>query len=303
MIELFANIAQRLGISRLVRYIRRNQVAVLLYHDPSPAVFEAHLEYLSKHYQLIPYALVVDALQQRSWSDVPKHSVVIHIDDGYLGNLELTEICAKYGVIPTLYLCSHVVGGRKRFWSKLSDGRSKQLRLVDNQLLLNKLESEADYTPDREFESGEALNVEQLSVMSGQFDYQSHGRYHFSMVTLDDDELGIELNSSRDEIQSITNQTCEHFSFPYGDYSDRELLAVKSAGFLTARTTRPGWIGEKTDPMQIPIVADIPGDASVNELSLQLTGMPRFFKRQIYFFVTQHIYAIRQRFLMSRPFF
>jgi peptidoglycan/xylan/chitin deacetylase (PgdA/CDA1 family) len=213
------------------------------------------------------------------------------------------EICKTYQVKPTLYLCSDVVGTQRRFWSKLADGRSKHLRLVENRQLLAKLRDEADYSPETEYASRAALSTAELSAMSTQFDFQSHGRYHFSIVTLDEAELKKDLEDSRTRIEDITGQTCDHFSFPYGDYSSRELRAVKAAGYRTARTTRPGWIDPNSDRYQLPIVADVPASASVNQLRLQLTGLPRFTKRLIYALVTKHIYAVRERILMSRRFF
>ena len=303
MTEFIAYIALILGVPALARTINRRRVAILLYHDPSPAVFDAHLEFLCKHYNVIPFSRVVNSLLTDTWSDLPLHPIVVHIDDGYCGNAELLDICQRHQVKPTLYLCSHVIETRRKFWSKLADGNSKKLRLVDNRLLLAKLKHEGDYTPEREYESRAALSRAELSAMSPQFDFQSHGRYHFSSLTLDDDELKKELDESRVRIEELTAQSCEHFSFPYGDYSEREIQAVKRAGYRTARTTRPGWVDNRTDPYQLPIIADVPGTASVNQLRLQLTGLPRFLKRLIYMLVTKHIYAVRERILMSRRFF
>lgn len=303
MIETVAYILWILGVPALVRTINRRKVAILLYHDPSPKVFGAHLEYLRKRYNIVPFSHVIDNLSSGNWSDLPQHAVVVHIDDGYRGNFELADICAHHRVKPTLYLCSHVIGTRRRFWSKLAGGKSKQLRLVENRRLLAKLQDEADYTPQREYKKRTALSTTELAAMSPQFDFQSHGRYHFSLLTLDNTELTNELEDSRKHIADITAQSCEHFSFPYGDYSAREIQAVKLAGYKTARSTRPGWIDRHSDPYELPIVADVPGAVSINQLRLHLTGLPRFIKRTIYILVTKHIYAIRERFLMSRRFF
>jgi peptidoglycan/xylan/chitin deacetylase (PgdA/CDA1 family) len=185
----------------------------------------------------------------------------------------------------------------------LADGQSKRLRLVENRRLLAKLQDEVSYTPETEYEDREALSVAELAAMAPQFDFQSHGRYHFSLLTLDDDELKKELEDSRERIEDITAQSCENFSFPYGDYSDREIRAVKLAGYKSARTTRPGWVDPSSDPYRLPIVADVPGTVSTNQLRLQMTGLPRFVKRMTYVLVTRQIYAFRERILMSRRFF
>jgi peptidoglycan/xylan/chitin deacetylase (PgdA/CDA1 family) len=303
MTELIAYALWILGIPTLVRAINRHKVAILLYHDPDPAVFDAHLGYLRKRYNIIPFRRAVEALTTGNWSDLPPHAIVIHIDDGYRRNIQLAMICERHQVEPTLYLCSHVIGTHRRFWSKLADGRSKHLRLVKNNQLLAKLRDEANYTPETEYESRAALSTAELAAMAPHFDFQSHGRYHFSLLTLDDAELSNDLEESHARIEKITGQSCKHFSFPYGDYSAREISAVKRAGYKTARTTRPGWINPHSDPYQLPIIADVPGTLSINQLRLQLTGVPRFTKRLTYMLVTKHIYALRQRILMSRRFF
>jgi peptidoglycan/xylan/chitin deacetylase (PgdA/CDA1 family) len=292
-----------LGIPALVRRLTRRRAAILLYHDPDPSVFEAHLQFLRRHYRCVPFADVVRVLKSGAWSELPEHAVVLHLDDGYRRNVELLDVCVRHDTAPTLYLCSHVVGTHRRFWSKLAGGRSKRLRLVNNRELLEKLNDEAGYTPQREYPEREALSAQELDRLASRFDFQSHGRYHFSLLTLDDAELDSDLAESRARIESMTGSACRHFSFPYGDFGPRELEAVKRAGYETARTTGPGWVGPRTDPYRLPIVADVPGHVSVNVLRLHLTGLPRVCKRAAYLLVTQHIHAAVQRASMSRRFF
>lgn len=303
MLALLGQAAEITRLSSILRALTRKRVAILLYHDPSPEVFECHLEYLSKRYNFVPYSEVVSALLMGNWDSLPSNPLVVHLDDGYQGNEKLSHICHRYGVVPTLYLCSHVVGTSRRFWSKLAGGTSKKLRLVSNELLLDKLDREARYQPDREYDEREALSAQQLAAMKGQFEFQSHGRYHFSLITLADDSLEADLEESRQKILSLTGASCEHFSFPYGDFGKREITAVKDAGYVTARTTLPGWVGPQCNPYRIPIVADVPGDASAGELALYVTGIPRFIKRLAYRAVTRHYYAWRQKRLMARRFF
>jgi peptidoglycan/xylan/chitin deacetylase (PgdA/CDA1 family) len=303
MREIIGYLVWILGIPAFIRALTRHKVGILLYHDPEPAAFESHLEYLKKFYNVIHFDRIVDAMTSDDWSEIPPRAIVLNFDDGYRGNAELNAICERHGVTPTLYLCSHVVATRRRFWSKLDGGRSKRLRLVENTALLAKLEDEADYTPEREYPGREALSQDELIEMAHQFDYQSHGRFHFSVLTLGDDELVEELRESRSRIEELSNQGCEHFSYPYGDFSQREVDAVRDAGYRSARTTLPGWVTPDSDRYRLPIVADVPGAISTNLFRLQLTGLPRFFKRLIYVSLTKHVYALRQRHLMSRRVF
>ena len=303
MRELIAYFVWILGIPAIIRAITRRKVGIILYHDPEPGAFESHVKYLKKYYNVIHFDQVVEAMASGDWSGIPMHSVVLNFDDGYRGNVELMAICERHALTPTLYLCSHVVATRRRFWSRLDGGRSKRLRLVENRALLAKLKDEADYTPEREYPDREALSQDELSEMAHQFDYQSHGRFHFSVLTLGDDELTEELRGSRSRVEELSNRRCEHFSYPYGDFSSREVDAVRAAGYRTARTTLPGWVKPESDRYRLPIVADVPGAISTNLFRLQLTGLPRLFKRFIYVSLTKHVYALRQRRLMSRRVF
>ena len=104
-------------------------------------------------------------------------------------------------------------------------------------------------------------------------------------------------------MSELTGHPCEHFALPFGDHGHREIEAVRRAGYLTARTTEPGWAGPGTDLLRIPIIADVPPDISTNLLRLHLTGIPRAVKRFLYRTVTRHLHAMRRRRALDRRFF
>jgi peptidoglycan/xylan/chitin deacetylase (PgdA/CDA1 family) len=266
-------------------------------------VFDRHLAYLRRHYRLIPFRTVVEALETGDWAQVPPRSVVIDLDDGYRRNFELLEICVRHGARPTLYLCSHIAATQRRFWSTLRGGRAKRLRRLESRCLLTKLREEADFTPEREYPERQALSLEELRSMSGHVDLQSHGRYHFSLFTLDDATLEADLRESRARVEELSGGRCDHFSFPFGDHGPRECEAARRCGYRTARTTVPGWVRPGTDRYRLPILADVPGDISVNVLRAHLTGIPRLLKRTGYQLLTRHLHALRLRVLARRRFF
>jgi peptidoglycan/xylan/chitin deacetylase (PgdA/CDA1 family) len=302
--ELLAFLLWLTGLPILVRSTAgRKGVAILLYHDPPSSVFDRHLRYLTRHYTLLPFTALVEAIDGGGWSRIPPRAVVVHIDDAYRGNAELLEVCRRHRVRPTLFLCSHIAGTRRHFWSKLKDDRAWELRLLDHELLLRKLRDEAGFAPTREYAERQALSEREILEMSRDFDFQSHGRYHFSVLTLDDATLEADLRESQARVEELTGGRCEHFAFPYGDHGPREREAVRRCGYRTARTTEPGWVRPRTDRYQLPILADVPRDASVNVLRAHLTGIPRFLKRLGYRLVTRHVHAARRWFFTTRPFF
>jgi peptidoglycan/xylan/chitin deacetylase (PgdA/CDA1 family) len=302
--ELGAFLLWATGLSWLVRAtLARRGVGILLYHDPEPALFEEHLAYLSRHYQIVPFADVAAALEAGDGSRLPSPAVVLHLDDGYRRNVELAEILERRGVRATLYLCSHLAGTSRRFWSKLAGGRSKQLRLMPHAELLEKLESEVGFRPEREYVERQALSREELRRLAPVVELASHGSYHFSAATFEDAALDEDLRNSRERVAALGGQPCEHYSFPFGDHGEREQEAARRCGYLTARTTEPGWVRVGCNPYALPILADVPGDASVNVLRAHLTGLPRLLKRAAYRLVTRHLHGWRTRYYATRPFF
>jgi peptidoglycan/xylan/chitin deacetylase (PgdA/CDA1 family) len=303
MSEFVAYLLWLSGLSALIRAtIARNAVTILLYHDPSPAVFDRHINYLKRDYTLLPFAKLIDAIYSKDWSKIHPRSVVVHIDDGYRENAELLEICRRHGLCPTLYLCSHIAATNRHFWSSLKES-AYDARLLDHELLLRKLHEEAGFATDREYADRAALNEDEIREMKSFFDFQSHGRFHFSLLTLDEEMLEADLVESRQRVEDLTGRECAHFAFPFGDYGKRECEAVRQCGYLSARTTEPGWVRAGTDPYRLPIVADVPGDISVNVLRAHLTCIPRSLKRLVYRVLTRHVNTLKRRTLATRRYF
>ena len=169
--EWLAGLLRVTGLPWLIRAtLARSGVAILLYHDPEPAAFDGHLAYLNRHYRLIPFGTLVEALETGNWSHIPTRSVVIHLDDGNRRNFELLEICRRHGVRPTLYLCSHIAATRRRIWSTLRGGRAKQVRLLDNRALLAKAWRGGGFHARREYPEHQTLTLEDpVDVGPGRF--------------------------------------------------------------------------------------------------------------------------------------
>ncbi len=301
--ELVAFTIRASGLPWFLReVICRHRVGIVLYHDPAPDVLERHLEYLSKHYSLLSFKALVDAIERRDWSSIPAKGLVVHFDDGYKRNFDLLPVLQRFNVPATFYLCSHIVGTRRRFWSSLQGGRLMMLRWVEHRRLLQKLAEEVGFKPEQKHEEREALSVEELQDMARWVDLQSHGRFHFSLVTLNDADLREELVTSKAAIEALTGHPCEHFSYPFGEFTAREAECVRATGYRTARTTAAGWNGPHTDPYRLRIVADMPNDASQNRLIAGLTALPRAAKRAVYGLLTRHWHRRRAEYWMGRRF-
>ena len=269
--ELAAAALRLSGAPAVVRRIAtRQRATIIMYHDPKPATLERHLAYLSKRFQFITLDRLVDALHEQSWEGLPARSLVVTIDDGFRGNRELGEVFRSYNCRPTVFICTGIVGTRRKFWFALGDHR--QLKALPQRERLQRLRDQLGFEPTREYadEAPQALSREDLAEMRSWADLQAHTRFHPILTTCDDAECEDEIVRSREETAALSGAECRHFSFPNGDYTERELALVRRAGYRSARTTDYGWNGPGTDPYRLR-VAGVTDDASVNMLAVQLS--------------------------------
>lgn len=97
----------------------------------------------------------------------------------------------------------------------------------------NNLEDKTVFFLDfREPFASEMIN--KLSDMG--FQIGSHTLTHPHLTKLNDKELKSELEDSKKAIEFITKKECVILAYPYGEFDERVVNAVKKAGYLYART-------------------------------------------------------------------
>ena len=110
-------IAQCLGWSGILFALRvllwRDRVLILVYHNPTPKALDVHLSYLCQHADPIPLADIRGPSSGR-----PRF--VITIDDGHAGNRQLLDVFQTYGIKPTIFVCSQIIGTKRQFWWQFS---------------------------------------------------------------------------------------------------------------------------------------------------------------------------------------
>ncbi len=122
------------GLPGLVRAVFvRHRATIVFYHDPRPEVLDRHLRYLSKHYRYITLDRLVDAIRAKDWSGIPRHALVVTIDDGHRGNAALAHVFARHQARPTLYLCSQIVATNRNFWFKLPGVHAQPLKALPHE--------------------------------------------------------------------------------------------------------------------------------------------------------------------------
>jgi peptidoglycan/xylan/chitin deacetylase (PgdA/CDA1 family) len=263
------------GPTPLARHtIARRRVGILVYHDPSPPLLEQHLEYLSRRYSFVTLERLVQALESGDWRQLPSHGLVVTFDDGYRTNAQLVPLFERYGVTPTIYLCSEPITTDGRFWFREPNIDPEPLKRVPNSERLATLDRLRGLVPAQVRSRNErhALSLADLDEMRDAVDFESHSVSHPILPMCSTSESEREIRQSRADIRRLTRKPCDHFAFPNGDYSPREIELVKQAGYRSARTTDIGWNGPGTDRFLLRIIG-MPDTASVNVLAAHLAGV------------------------------
>jgi peptidoglycan/xylan/chitin deacetylase (PgdA/CDA1 family) len=270
-------IARCLLWSGLVYAIRlllwRDRVLIVVYHDPQPATLDSHLTYLCRIAEPISLA----DCRKRSTSGRPR--VVITVDDGHAGNARLLEVFRAHGIHPTIFICSAIVGTRRQYWwrhSKSVTPHVKRLKQLPNAERLSILSS-FGFVQDAEMDAPAALSRTEIEHMKATVDFQSHGRFHPILPCCTDEDCRIEITQSRYEIEELVGRECRSFAFPNGSFGEREIRALKSAGYETARTLDAGWNDAKSDPFHLKAVP-VSDDASWAWFAVQISLLPAYFR-------------------------
>lgn len=265
------------GIGRLVRHtIARRRVSILVYHDPAPEDFERHLEYLAKRYNFVSLGEVVDAMTNDRWSELPDRPLLLTFDDGHIGNVKLVELIARYGAKPTVYVCSQLIDTNRHFWFMDVDDPVSFMPLPNGRRMAAL--GQAGFLPTEDHAERQAVNAEEIARMQEVFDFAAHTRFHPILPACSDEEAAREISASRSEIELLTGEPCLDFSYPNGDYGERELELVKEVGFRSARTVDIGWNTASTDRFLLKVLGT-EDDSSTNRLAGDLSGVSGWFAR------------------------
>lgn len=251
--DLFSNILWYSGVTCLVRKISPSKkLTVLMYHKVVKKSFEKQMLYLKEHYNVVSEQEVVDFYHKKK--ELPKNSVLITFDDGYLNNYtEAYPILKKYNIPAIIFLTTGFIGKQKMPWYDevnylVSNSKKKSLFLDGEEFLLNskgrkKLlvkyyyymitadESEFKYfLSDLEKKSGVTLPKKlpvsdmfmtwsQAKEMMPLISFGSHTVNHYIVPNLSSSLANAELEKSKRDIKKHLGLVPVSFCSPNGDFS------------------------------------------------------------------------------------
>ncbi len=274
--EFVALLIRYSGLPFLIRrFFCRKKVTIILYHDPKPEVLDRHFNYLIKHYNFISLPILIDALHEKDWSNIPENGLVVTIDDGNKDNYKLLNTFKKYQVRPTIYVCTDIIGTNRHFWFKdITPKEFKKLITQNHKKRLMILKNKYGFLQEKEYPDSErqSLSIQEMKEMLPFVDFQSHSKTHPSLTTCDDEDCWNEICDSKKHLEELLNKSCEHLSYPNGDYGEREESVCKKCGYRSARTVNIGWNDNNTDPYHLKIIF-VGDNASITRLSAQMSAI------------------------------
>lgn len=223
----------------------RDSATVLMYHRfgesryPSTNIsieqFEAHLAHLAGgNYTVLKLDDIIVRL--RAGELLPDRTVAITIDDAYLS--VYTEA-----------------------WPRLTEAGFPFTLFVASSPIDRKLSGYMSWEQIRELQSS--------GVTIGS---QTHTHPH--MHRLSDEEVRTEISTSNGRFIEELGLRPELFAYPYGEYSQFVIDAVKNAGFRAAFGQNSGIMHSADDQFQLPRFAFNEAYGTIDRLKLAVDGLP-----------------------------
>ncbi|MGH2981116.1 MAG: polysaccharide deacetylase family protein, partial [Solirubrobacterales bacterium] len=265
------------GAGRL--YGRRNRRSgravglVLVHHgiaadqDPDAALlpalgadlFRAQLEYLRRHYEVVPVRDLAQRLRERSPGD--RLPVAITFDDDLAGHASLAApILEEFGFPATFFLNANTLDGPSTFWwqdlqAVLDRGQPAweelKRRLAERWTwaglggTVGELSETIEASPPKQRDAiAEAISqvagppidrglpAETVKDLVGRgFEIGFHTLRHYSLPTLDDRELRRAMSEGVEELADVVGYRPKAISYPHGKADLRVAEAAEQAGF------------------------------------------------------------------------
>jgi peptidoglycan/xylan/chitin deacetylase (PgdA/CDA1 family) len=280
-LSLMQNPHRRALLARLLRLtllpllvretIQSRQVTVVFFHEPSPERLRAHLAALRRRYHLISLRQFIEALEQARTRELPRKSLVLTLDDGHASNFALKQLFEELGVPTTIFLCSGIVGTGRRFWFKHAEVAVDSLVHLPDSERLERLQA-IGFDEELESNDREALSTAEIEDLKTCVDFQSHTISHPVLPYCSNEKAEEEIFGSKRDLERRYTLDVYALAYPNGDYSDREVLLAKRAGYRCAVTADPGFNSDATNPFRLKRMS-IGDSEGIDELIVKTSGV------------------------------
>lgn len=236
------------------------QVLSIYFHNPSLFLFKGIIDFLlSKGFRFISEEEYFQIISGEK--DVKGRTAFISFDDGWNGNLKLIPILEKYQIPVTFFIPVRPVITGNFWWeyaAKVVEENQnfksvEELKKLPNdsrmQLIRN---AAARYELKRsciELSALKRLSENPLITIG------SHTYHHPITIKCSDEELDFEYRESKKTLEEWLSVEINSFSFPNGDYNQRDLALLKKYNYKMAFTVNPELNSNFISEFQIPRVS------------------------------------------------
>lgn len=269
-------------VKKAKKYITKQQVIVSIYfHNPSLKTFNDCIEWLiSNDFEFID---AKDLLNMNGTSNpVQRNKVIITIDDGWRSNLLNIIPIAHFNKIPiTLFITTDpLLNGGAYWWSYIKAGLKQGLTTCTVPFLKtlpnSKRLSIVNHVKSFITLERESMTLEELKAIatSPYIHIGAHTLSHPILPKCSDEEAELEISASKSILDAYLPVPVESFSYPNGDYSNREVALLKQYGYQLAFTTKPSFIqpGADLDMFRLPRF-EVLDNASLEENICRMMGV------------------------------
>ncbi|MFQ3548880.1 MAG: polysaccharide deacetylase family protein [Armatimonadota bacterium] len=188
----------------------------------APIIFEKQLAYFEKNgWQSVPLEKIKNTSQDFC---IEHNRLAITFDDGYLSVYKhAIPILKKQNYNATIFVVANTIGGINEWDKAVGDKTEKMMTRAQ---------------------------IREICNMG--FEIGSHTLSHAHLLTLSDKEAFEEITASKNKLEDIIGKEVKSFSYPYGEYGEREVQYVKSAGYKYAVSTKKGIVLPQSDIFEIP---------------------------------------------------
>jgi peptidoglycan/xylan/chitin deacetylase (PgdA/CDA1 family) len=199
--------------------------------------------------------------------------LVVTLDDGHRSNFALKDVLERHNVPITIFLCSGLIGTRRRFWflHEKSLAMVQRLKTVRDDERLAALRR-AGFEEAKEFDERQALSIAELRELNSRADFQSHTVFHPILPRCSEEKAEAEIAGSRSDLQTRFGYEVYALAYPNGDYSERELRLAEKAGYSCALSVDHGFNTKRTPLFRLRRIC-VPDDADRRELLVKASGL------------------------------
>lgn len=275
------------------------QLSIVLYHSISPepdellseqgdaAIFDAHIRYLSSHFNILP---LHEAIQRLQDGTLPSRAVSITFDDGYANNAEVAlPILQKYNATATFFIAAGFINGGMMWNDKVIElirrapgnlldlneigfGKHDISSLEQRQKTLFALVNKFKYLPHAEkytqleklchlipvtLSENMMMTADQIRQLhNAGMEIGGHTVNHPILARTDNEAAYTEIENGKKILEDIIQAPVRLFAYPNGkpgqDYLTEHVTMLKEIGFEGAVSTAWGAANKNADIYQLP---------------------------------------------------